>query len=188
MISYISVCERGYLRELLFPNRYHYYDTPEGQDCDKKLWNVLENCALYGLMGSTVDVIMYSHPKGYLPTLGRYAYITLPFMGMGASFVITTCMATNLRKKDDVWNYFLGGATVGAIFGAWRKSIKFGGYGSLAFGALFAIRKYCLENGIYNFTEPEYPKYTNDPRVWSLKRDYSIINDPGRTWKTSHNE
>uniref|UniRef100_G3CJT7 NADH dehydrogenase [ubiquinone] 1 alpha subcomplex subunit 11 n=1 Tax=Dipetalogaster maximus TaxID=72496 RepID=G3CJT7_DIPMA len=177
----------GYIREKLFPRGYHYYDTPEGQDCDKKLWYVTKNSAMYGMFASAIDILMYSHPKGYLPTLGRFAYITFPFMGMGAAFVVTTCMATNMRKKDDVWNYFLGGTAVGAVMGAWKRSLRIGTYGSLALGLFFLITKDCIENGRTTFSmegwEPQ--KHGN---IWSVKRDFTILADPGRTWKTSHDE
>uniref|UniRef100_A0A023F5Z7 NADH dehydrogenase [ubiquinone] 1 alpha subcomplex subunit 11 n=1 Tax=Triatoma infestans TaxID=30076 RepID=A0A023F5Z7_TRIIF len=177
----------GYLRERFFPRGYYYYDTPEGEDCDKKLWYVTKNSALYGVLASSIDVLMFSHPKGYLPTLGRFAYITFPFMGMGAAFVVTTCMATNFRKKDDMWNYFLGGTAVGAVMGAWQRSLRIGFYGGFALGVLFLIQKDCMERGLASFSihgwEPQ--KFGN---IWSVKRDFSILADPGRTWKTSSDE
>ncbi|KAJ8934962.1 hypothetical protein NQ318_007201 [Aromia moschata] len=81
------------------PSRY--FERPDGEDVLGKWLHVMKPTLLTAFGISTVDVMCYSHPKGYLATLGRYAYIGLPLVGVSTAFVCTTNMAASLRKKDD---------------------------------------------------------------------------------------
>lgn len=78
-----------------------YYDYPEGKDCFGKMVATNKYALGVGILWSTVDTIMISKPKGYLPTLARYAVITAPCMGMASAFTLGTYVATNVRQKDD---------------------------------------------------------------------------------------
>lgn len=78
-----------------------YYNKPEGTDCYGKMLATNSYAVTAGLAWSTIDVLMYSHTKGYLPTLGRFAYNIGPMMGMASAFTLTTYMATKARGKDD---------------------------------------------------------------------------------------
>lgn len=93
--------------------RYEYFDTPDGQDVDKKLLCVMKPATLTALGLGTFDVLAWSHPKSYLSTLGRYAYVGFPVIGASATFVMVTNSAASLRKKDDLWNWFIGGFASG---------------------------------------------------------------------------
>jgi NADH dehydrogenase (ubiquinone) 1 alpha subcomplex subunit 11 len=78
-----------------------YYDSPEGQDAFGKMLVTNKYALAAGLGWSTIDVLMVSHPKGYMPTLSRYVYFTVPAMGMASAFTLGTYFATKLRGKDD---------------------------------------------------------------------------------------
>ncbi|CAH1958225.1 unnamed protein product [Acanthoscelides obtectus] len=74
----------------------------------------------------TADVLLYSHPKGYLETLGRYGYMSFPIIGATTAFVCTTNAAASIRGKDDLLNWFLGGFAAGAMMGVWRRRVMTG--------------------------------------------------------------
>jgi len=78
-----------------------YYNKPDGQDASGKMLATNKYALLSGLGWSTIEVLMVSKPQGYLPTLGRYIYFTVPFMGMASAFTMVTYTATNMRGKDD---------------------------------------------------------------------------------------
>lgn len=103
-----------------------YYKYPEGQDIVGKMLYCNKITGSIGLAVALLDVQVYNKPKGYLAALGRVAYWTGPALGMASAFVATAYIATNLRQKDDSWNYALGGLASGAVLGAFRKSILVG--------------------------------------------------------------
>jgi NADH dehydrogenase (ubiquinone) 1 alpha subcomplex subunit 11 len=78
-----------------------YYDSPEGEDALGKMFVTNKYALAGGLAWSTVDVLMVSHPKGYLPTLSRYIYFTAPLMGMASAFTLGTYFGRKLRGVDD---------------------------------------------------------------------------------------
>lgn len=119
-----------------------YYENPEGSDAFGKIVATNKYAALTGLAWGTMDVLMVSRPKGYLPIIARYAYNVGPMMGMASAFTIGTFAATNLRGKDDRINYFIGGVCAGGVYGAWRRSFNAGAVAALFFGKtsfLFAL-------------------------------------------------
>ncbi|XP_047473562.1 NADH dehydrogenase [ubiquinone] 1 alpha subcomplex subunit 11-like [Penaeus chinensis] len=86
-----------------------YTDNPDGKECFQKIWACTKYSGMLGLVVSTYDVLMYTKPQGYVPTLGAYIRSTVPLAGAGAVFAAVTCASTSLRGKDDKLNYFLGG-------------------------------------------------------------------------------
>lgn len=78
-----------------------YYAKPEGEDYVGKMC-ATNRYAIQGALGAaSLDVIMYSHPKGYLPTIARFGWWLGPAIGMASAFTTTTYMANRLRGKDD---------------------------------------------------------------------------------------
>lgn len=96
------------IREYLLKN-FQYYDKPEGQDPINKLLGVSK----YGLMtGSSIaifDGIFYSSCKTTLQALNTWGFWTVPLTSMGLAFASVTYISTNVRGKDDLTNYMLGG-------------------------------------------------------------------------------
>lgn len=78
-----------------------YYESPEGQDAFAKMMTTNKYAVALGLTWSTYDVLMVSKPKGYIPTIGRFIYFTVPLAGMASAFTLGTFFSTRLRNKDD---------------------------------------------------------------------------------------
>lgn len=85
---------------MLLP-RGKYYDQPDGKDLYNKLLATNKYALITGLWYSTADTLLISKTKGYVPTIVRFAYNTIPLMGMASAFTVTTYAATNYRQKDD---------------------------------------------------------------------------------------
>lgn len=105
---------------------YGYFKHPDGEDLVGKMLYCNRITGAMGLGVAFLDVQLYNKPKSYLGALGRIAYWTGPALGMSTAFVAVAYIATNIRKKDDSWNYALGGAAAGSILGAFRKSLTVG--------------------------------------------------------------
>lgn len=160
---------------------YSYFDTPDGEDIAQKLWYVLKPATIFGLGWATMDVMLYSHPKGYFQTLGRYAYIAAPAIGMASSFVLATNAAANIRKKDDKLNWVIGGCAAGSVFGIWRKS-TIRGFGACAVFSLAAlVKKSALQYGWVLI--PDKFNAVNGG-VSSVRQDWSLMQERPRNWTT----
>lgn len=131
---------------------YYYYDTPEGKDCDKKLFYVTKYAVGGSLIYSTYNVLFYP-TKGYGPTAARFAYNLFPFLGAAVAFTTITCMGASLRKKDSYLNHAVAGAASGAIIGAWKNHLPTG-LGCAALGAVAgSILKLSVDEG-WDFISP----------------------------------
>ncbi|XP_066992197.1 NADH dehydrogenase [ubiquinone] 1 alpha subcomplex subunit 11 [Anabrus simplex] len=161
---------------------YSYYDSPEGEDCFLKLWYTSKLATVAGLGISTFDVLFYSHPQGYYPTIARYAHFTFPLVGMAAAFTSTVCIATSLRHKDDKLNYFLGGCAAGAVFGTWRKSMYQGVRGCVFLGLAAVIKKMAIEEGWVLI--PEAKRRTLGS-LHGVRHDFTVTSERPRNWRTS---
>lgn len=154
--------------------RNNYFDSPDGNDLLDKLWYVLKPTALSGLFISTADVMLYSRPVGYMATLGRYAYITIPLLGMSTAFVLTTNTLANIREKDDKINWALGACAAGMVFGKWRNSTVAGSFACVAFSAAAVLKKHAIQN---NWELIPRNKPLAHGGLWAVKHDYSLVRD-----------
>ncbi|KAK4288650.1 hypothetical protein Pmani_038328 [Petrolisthes manimaculis] len=102
----------------------YYGDHPDGEQCLQKVIAISKYTALMGITSGTYDVLMYTKPQGYHGALVQYVKSLVPIMVSGATFATITCAATTFRGKDDHFNYMLGGAAAGGIFGVWGPSIN----------------------------------------------------------------
>ncbi|XP_018327163.1 NADH dehydrogenase [ubiquinone] 1 alpha subcomplex subunit 11 [Agrilus planipennis] len=157
---------------------YKYFDTPVGEDTLKKLWCITKIAAPVALGVATVDVMLYSSPSGYLPTLGRYAYICGPILGMTTAFVLTKNYSASIRQKDDKINWFLGALPAGGILGAWSKSTTVG-FGACAFLGLVAV----LAKQAIDEDWVIYPKNVmrNKGGLWANNVDWTLTKDVSST-------
>lgn len=103
-----------------------YYDKPDGQDLVGKLMYTNKWAAAVGAAAATTDVLMVSHTKGYLNTLGRYIFFIGPTCGIASAFTFGTYISTRLREKDDTYNYFVGSFGAAGVLGAWTRNAKLG--------------------------------------------------------------
>lgn len=93
------------------------------------------------------DVLLLSHPKGYVQTAGRFVYYMGPLTAMAAAFAATTCIATSLRGKDDRLNYVIGAVSSAAIYGAWKNNISSGLNAAVFLGIAAYLKKSSVDEG-----------------------------------------
>ncbi|XP_065573215.1 NADH dehydrogenase [ubiquinone] 1 alpha subcomplex subunit 11-like [Artemia franciscana] len=108
------------------PLKYQYYDTPEGEDCDKKLLYLVSRGAYVGFAGSLYVALLNKHIKGIPNHLFYIAKWTVPVVGIAAAYGIGTCISTSLRRKDDYWNNAIGAGISASLIGTLGKSFRFG--------------------------------------------------------------
>lgn len=92
-----------------FFDKFDYYAKPEGQDPLNKIVGVSKYCAFTGILIGTNDIIAISKTKTFYDSARCLGFWVVPLTGMGCAFASTTYIATNLRGKDDPWNYVIGG-------------------------------------------------------------------------------
>lgn len=78
-----------------------YYNKPEGEDYAGKMIATNKYMLAAAIPAATMDVLMYSHPKGALATIARYGKWIGPAMGMASFFTTGVYAACKIREKDD---------------------------------------------------------------------------------------
>lgn len=89
--------------------KFNYYAEPEGHDPLNKVVGVAKYGAYTGLFLGGFDIMLVSKTTTLYDSVRCLGFYMVPLMGMGAAFASTTYIATNLRGKDDPWNYVIGG-------------------------------------------------------------------------------
>lgn len=158
---------------------YEYFDTPDGYDVDKKLICLLKPTTLVALTVGFGEVITFSKPKGYLQGIGRVAYISSPFFASSLSFLVVTNGLASLRKKDDKLNWFLGGFSVGPVWGAFTRNRAVGFNLGLFVGALCFLKKLAVEKG-YVLYNPNIKLYHSN----IVASDYTLTKHIPGNWTT----
>lgn len=164
---------------------YNYFEKPLGEDVLKKFWISTKVAGGAGFLVSTCDVMLYSFPKGYLQTLGRYLFFTGPFIASAGAFTVAANILASTRKKDDRWNFFLGGVAAGSIIGAWRKSLMVGFLTSMAFGIMAVVKKDSIDEG-WMFMPP-----LNNVQLSGVNTkafDFTMTKERPRNWTTEENK
>lgn len=153
---------------------YKYYDSPEGQDVYKKVFVTSKYATITGLASATFDVLMFSHPKGFVNTAARYMFYIGPLVGMATAFTVTTNVAQNIRNKNDSINYFLGGAAAGSIASAWCKSLTIALPAAFILGTVAFVKKSAVDNGwtLLPILPPSATK-----TIKSVKHDWTLVKD-----------
>lgn len=125
--------------------------------------------SIIGLGVAATDVLLISHPKGYVQTAGRFVYYMGPMTAMAAAFAATTCIATSVRGKDDRLNYVIGAASSAAIYGAWKNSISSGLNAGVLLGVIAFLKKTSVDEG-WSF----FPQITRERNTFNaLQYDFS---------------
>lgn len=159
---------------------YKYFSTPDGEEVLEKLWYVSKPSFFASLGVATCDVLLHSYPKGYLQIIGRYLYITGPLMAASTTFVVMTNVAGSIRKKDDPYNWAVGGYAAGGIIGAWRGSIGTGLLIGTALALLGMGKKYSVECNYTLF--PDFvPKYGG---ALAVQNDYTLTQERPKNYIT----
>lgn len=102
------------------------------------------------------DIFLYSKPKGYLPIVGRAAFVSAPIFASSATFILVSNGVGSIRKKDDLFNWFMGGFAVGPIFGAIKRSGMFGFNLGMALGLIGLLTKYAVQRDYTIFRDTQF--------------------------------
>ncbi|XP_054278352.1 NADH dehydrogenase [ubiquinone] 1 alpha subcomplex subunit 11-like [Macrosteles quadrilineatus] len=165
---------------------YHYYDTPDGEDCLQKVIYMNKVGALLGGFYSTLDVLTLSKPVGVGNIALRYATLTLPVMAVGSTFAAVTCLSTSFRDKDDIWNYFYGGLAAGSVAGAAARNGVVGTVCAFSFGVLGMVKKYSVQEGFDLFPPVVDKDRTSHLGPWSIHWDFTLArDDQPKGWKSA---
>ncbi|CRL06430.1 CLUMA_CG019458, isoform A [Clunio marinus] len=160
-----------------------YYAKPDGEDYSGKMFATNRYALQAGFAAGVFDVIMYSHPKGYLPTLSRLAWYAGPAVGMASAFTTATYAATKLRGKDDKLNYAIGSCAAAGVFGAWQRNAVAGWSMCIFFSIAGALKKLSIEEG-WRFI----PENSLRTRVWgsekTARNDWTLFPDMEKGWTT----
>ncbi|CAG9760222.1 unnamed protein product [Ceutorhynchus assimilis] len=162
------------------PNRYYYFDTPDGEDVMKKLWCVVRPTLPTATLIGIGDVLLYSYPKGYLNSALRFTAVAAPIVGIASTFVLVTNGMTSLRKKDDKLNWFVGGFVAGSCVGLVKRNRMWGFNTGMLFGILGVIRKECAQRG-YEIS-PSNPPRSRRGGATSCLMDLSLTAERPRNW------
>ncbi|XP_059614909.1 NADH dehydrogenase [ubiquinone] 1 alpha subcomplex subunit 11 [Phlebotomus argentipes] len=162
-----------------FNQRFWAY--PDGQDAAGKMMVANTYAMIGGLIISTYDVVMLSKPQGIGNIMVRYGYNTIPIMGMASAFTMGTYTATKLRGKDDPYNYAIGGALAGGVFGAWRKCAVTGNCMAIALAIAAVVKKLSLMEGWTFFPPPQKFGYQN---LFMGRHDRTLMKDTEKGWTT----
>ncbi|XP_069784043.1 NADH dehydrogenase [ubiquinone] 1 alpha subcomplex subunit 11 [Narcine bancroftii] len=118
-----------------------FWDSPDGEDCPKKLWETTRLGAGLGLVGSAYHIVALP-PKNAFDAVQRGVNGTMTMATLGAIFGITTCLTAHLRGTDnDPLNYFIGGCASGVLFGVRTHNYLTGTGACLSLGAVAALTK-----------------------------------------------
>lgn len=148
---------RDYYLERQSPIQPHikYYDSKDGEEIFSKWWNIVKCTSVVACGVTAFDLVLYSQPKGYVQALSRFAFVGLPLVGLASAFVLVSNLSGSVRKKDDRFNWALGGATTGALCGVWTKRPIVGLNMAIGLGLLALIKKDCLLEGYDWFPDKE---------------------------------
>lgn len=162
---------------------YHYYDTPEDEDCIKKVIFMNKLSLLFGVSMGTLNVLVFSKPVGFVNILGRYAACTLPAAVVSSSFAATTCLTANIRGKVDPINSTLGAFIAGMTFGAIYRSGVQGTFAAVLSAAFAYGAKVAEENGHSLLSTAYITKPKNYAAYFNYTGDWSLTEDRPKGWK-----
>ncbi|GAV07458.1 hypothetical protein RvY_17288 [Ramazzottius varieornatus] len=147
---------------------YRYYDTPEGEDCFHKTFYMSKWLFTGGCGWGLVEAWFNRHliaggPRATGVILRALTHSAFPAAAVGATFGAVACMSSALRKKEDDWNYTVGGLAAGAVFGALiMKSVAHGSIVMIFFG----IGGYLKRTGMHgNFNFHSNPDLIRKNRI-----------------------
>ncbi|XP_051159274.1 NADH dehydrogenase [ubiquinone] 1 alpha subcomplex subunit 11 [Leptopilina boulardi] len=163
-----------------FFDKFDYYAKPEGQDPLNKIVGVSKYCAFTGILIGTNDIIAISKTKTFYDSARCLGFWVVPLTGMGCAFASTTYIATNLRGKDDPWNYVIGACGAGSVLSLWSKCFLTTLYGTIFLSIFAACKKDSIESGWTFFSqepseaEMKYPFFsTAGARAKTYERSWT---------------
>ncbi|KAG5679002.1 hypothetical protein PVAND_008611 [Polypedilum vanderplanki] len=170
--------------------KQQYYQKPDGQDFTGKMIATNKYMFAFAAPMAVVDVLMYSHPKGILSTIGCFAKWVGPAAGMATFFTAGTYFSTVIRGKDDKLNYAIGGVSAAAVFGKAIRNPAIGFQAAVAFAVAGMLKKISIEEGWTWFpTAEEVERKHVYGTLKTAKYDFTIMKDtPEKGWTTNPRE
>lgn len=111
----------------------------------------------------------------------RYLYVTTPPVAAATTFVCVSNLAGSIRKKDDEYNWLVGGIAAGSILGAYFKNYRIGFISGTAFGLAAMGLKVAHQ---CNFKIYEKKVTLAEGGVTSHKFDWTLTKERPRNWTT----
>jgi len=162
-----------------------YYDKPEGEDYAGKMIATNRMTLAAAVLCATTDVVMVSHPKGFLPTVSRFMYWMGPAVGMASAFTTAAYVSQKLRGgTNDKINYVVGSCAAAGVFGAWRRNVVTGFTMCIFFSIAGCMKKLSFEEGWEFFPKSEYDKGRVTMGTNVARYDFTLSADPGKGWTT----
>lgn len=127
--------------------KFDYYAQPEGHDPLNKLMGISKYAVATGTFIGMTDILMKSKTTTLYDSSRCLGFWIIPLTGMGCAFASTTYMATNLRGKDDPFNYVIGACAAGGVLGLWSKCFLTTLYGTIILSIFAACKKDSKESG-----------------------------------------
>lgn len=109
--------------------------------------------------------------------------MTTPFVAAAATFVATSNISGSVRKKDDQYNWFIGGVSTGSILGAYYKSYRIGFICSTILGLGLLGVKLAHLNKYELYSLPD--KMIGEAAT-SHKYDFTLTKERPRNWTTGN--
>ncbi|KAJ8681541.1 hypothetical protein QAD02_017333 [Eretmocerus hayati] len=173
-----------------FLNKYQYFRSPDGTDPVHKIMGLTKIGWLASGYLTLIDTCLITRTRNAAQFFNTAGFYFVPITGMCLTFSTVTYAMTNLRKKDDHWNYVAGALASGFVFQQWAKKIEVTGPATFLFVIYAVMKKEAFMNpdryghGLKLFVPQEVPTrwmlpwrnvpyrdYTGELR-WEPEKDY----------------
>ncbi|KAF2362375.1 hypothetical protein FHG87_006869 [Trinorchestia longiramus] len=156
-------------------SKYKYEDYPDGTHCVYKTACITRDTTLFGMVIGMFDVINISKPSNIGGVLVRLPRYVVPGFCTGLVFGLTTCTLTQVRKKDDHYNYMWGGAAAGAVMGACKRSFAVGTPCTVLFALIGVLYKEARLNDFVFFPKVNHCYGSYD--TYFSRSDFTLTPD-----------
>lgn len=102
-------------------------------------------------------------------------------MAAATTFVVVSNLSGSIRKKNDEYNWLIGGLAAGNVVGAYFKNVRVGFIATTFFGLLAMGIKVAHLN---NFPLYEERFVLGDGGATSHKQDWTLTRERPRNWTT----
>jgi len=159
---------------------YHYFETPDYDNCAGKVWYATKCSLLLTIpMSAYETIINLDQSKKALG--GQFLKTNLPLLSAFVLGSSVSCAVANLRgQRDDNYNYIIGGFSTSAVWTAYYKS-SLKGVGA---GTIFAL----LGAGLKEVMKSDFVLWpeliSTDVKVAGSSgfRDWGDVRIPGANW------
>lgn len=163
----------------IFGSKFNYNKYPDGENCLYKTFCVTKFTTISGFGLACFHVNMIKH-NSMFEFVRWFPRIMGPAMAMGATLGGTACYLTQLRGKDDAWNYYWAGGATGGMLGLCLKNASHGWHAAFYISLLAAAYKACKMEGHVFDAMPDPGFMSGDYDSISQRYDHSSGHDYGK--------